>query len=47
VAGVLVGGEGGVQGRSCHADRVRSSSSSYASQQFSIHLRYPATLSNS
>ena len=39
--------KGGVQGRSCHADRVRSSSSSYASQQFSIHLRYPATLSNS
>ena len=38
---------GSVLGRSCHADRVRSSSSSYASQQFSIHLRYPATLSNS
>jgi hypothetical protein len=41
------GGVGSVLGRSCHADRVRSSSSSYASQQFSIHLRYPATLSNS
>ncbi len=38
-------GRGGRPGRSCPADRVRSTSGSYASQQFSIHLRYPATLS--